>query len=163
MTSAYFPKNSRHKPVNASHWQMPKKFENAQSPLSRYRSWSLFWFCDHSPLIATRHYPALNNNADSPILILVHTRQGYCDFTRVTNSKFTTARQAFGMVMASASATRSTMPGGPGKSITHTDAPLTQSRETGDVNPESRQGNPVVNRDKSAKAQNPWAHLVAGG
>ncbi|EAQ90010.1 hypothetical protein CHGG_06629 [Chaetomium globosum CBS 148.51] len=65
--------------------------------------------------------------------------------------------------MASASVARSAMPGGPGKSISHTDAPLTQSRETGDVNPESRQGTPIVNRDKSTKAQNPWAHLVAGG
>ncbi|GAB1312290.1 Pyrimidine nucleotide transporter, mitochondrial [Madurella fahalii] len=65
--------------------------------------------------------------------------------------------------MASLSATRA-LPGGPQKrSNSHEDAPLTQSRETGDVNPESRQGDPIVNRDKSTAFAKSWAHMVAGG
>ncbi|KAK4239109.1 mitochondrial carrier protein RIM2 [Achaetomium macrosporum] len=65
--------------------------------------------------------------------------------------------------MASASAARSTMPGGPEKRTSHGDAPLTQSRETGDINPESRQGDPIVNRPKATPFAKSWAHMVAGG
>lgn len=64
--------------------------------------------------------------------------------------------------MASASAARS-IPGGPKKTTSHGDAPLTQSRETGDVNPESRQGDPIVNRSKATPFAQSWAHMVAGG
>lgn len=64
--------------------------------------------------------------------------------------------------MASVSAARS-LPGGREKSGSHADAPLTQSRETGDVNPESRQGTPIVNRPKSTPFAKSWAHMVAGG
>ncbi|KAL2121814.1 hypothetical protein VTJ04DRAFT_2269 [Mycothermus thermophilus] len=46
---------------------------------------------------------------------------------------------------------------------THGDAPLTQSRETGDINPESRQADPIVNRDRSTPLSKSWAHMVAGG
>jgi solute carrier family 25 protein 33/36 len=55
------------------------------------------------------------------------------------------------------------MPGGHEKSTAHADAPLTQSRETGDVNPESRQGAPIVNRKESTSFAKSWAHMVAGG
>ncbi len=51
----------------------------------------------------------------------------------------------------------------PVKTTTHGDAPLTQSRETGDVNPESRQGDPIVNRDKASSFAKSWSHMVAGG
>ncbi|KAJ4298435.1 Pyrimidine nucleotide transporter, mitochondrial [Collariella sp. IMI 366227] len=64
--------------------------------------------------------------------------------------------------MASTSAARS-LPGGPEKRAPHGDAPLTQSRETGDINPESRQGDPIVNRPKTASVAKSWAHMVAGG
>ncbi|KAK4117650.1 mitochondrial carrier [Canariomyces notabilis] len=57
------------------------------------------------------------------------------------------------------------MPGSSGRNTSsHEDAPLTQSRETGDVNPESRQGDPIVNRNKAKTAfSKSWAHMVAGG
>ncbi|KAL1842796.1 hypothetical protein VTJ49DRAFT_4125 [Mycothermus thermophilus] len=55
------------------------------------------------------------------------------------------------------------LPGVKPPATTHGDAPLTQSRETGDVNPESRQGDPIVNRDKSTPFAKSWAHMVAGG
>ncbi|SPQ19764.1 ea803482-eb6c-45fc-8250-3dbb246358ca [Thermothielavioides terrestris] len=64
--------------------------------------------------------------------------------------------------MASASAARA-MPGGPEKTTSHGDAPLTQSRETGDINPESRQGDPIVNRRRATPFAKSWAHMVAGG
>ena len=64
--------------------------------------------------------------------------------------------------MAVMSAARS-LPGGHEKHETHERAPLTQSRETGDVLPESEQGDPIVNRDKSAPVAKSWAHMVAGG
>lgn len=64
--------------------------------------------------------------------------------------------------MASAPAARS-MPGGRDKNVPHGDAPLTQSRETGDVNPESRQGDPIVNRNEPSSFKKSWSHMVAGG
>lgn len=65
--------------------------------------------------------------------------------------------------MASLSAARS-LPGGHQKNHeSHEHTPLTQSRETGEVMPESRQGGPIVNRDKSTPIAKSWAHLVAGG
>lgn len=60
------------------------------------------------------------------------------------------------------SAARS-LPGGHEKSHTYEHAPLTQSRETGDVIPESRQGDPIVNRGESVPVAKSWAHMVAGG
>ncbi|KAK4153720.1 mitochondrial carrier protein RIM2 [Chaetomidium leptoderma] len=64
--------------------------------------------------------------------------------------------------MASASVARS-IPGAREKGSSHADAPLTQSRETGDVNPESRQGDPIVNRNKASSFAKSWSHMVAGG
>ncbi|KAK4133457.1 mitochondrial carrier [Trichocladium antarcticum] len=61
------------------------------------------------------------------------------------------------------SAARSSLPGGHEKSHTYEHAPLTQSRETGDVIPESRQGDPIVNRGESVPVAKSWAHMVAGG
>ncbi|KAL2168064.1 hypothetical protein VTG60DRAFT_492 [Thermothelomyces hinnuleus] len=55
---------------------------------------------------------------------------------------------------------------GPEKSMSrmsHADAPLTQSRETGDINPESRQGDPIVNRAQSISFAKSWNHMLAGG
>ncbi|KAK4102791.1 mitochondrial carrier [Parathielavia hyrcaniae] len=62
-----------------------------------------------------------------------------------------------------ASASRSAVPAGHGKRTSLDDAPLTQSRETGDVNPESRQGDPIVNKPKPTSFAQSWNHMVAGG
>ncbi|KAK3905537.1 hypothetical protein C8A05DRAFT_30654 [Staphylotrichum tortipilum] len=55
------------------------------------------------------------------------------------------------------------IPIGRENTTSHGDAPLTQSRETGDVNPESRQGDPIVNRTKGSSFAKSWSHMVAGG
>ncbi|KAL2161126.1 hypothetical protein VTH06DRAFT_8345 [Thermothelomyces fergusii] len=68
--------------------------------------------------------------------------------------------------MATASAARLTMAGGPEKRVSHVshvDAPLTQSRETGDINPESRQGDPIVNQAQKVSFGKSWNHMLAGG
>ena len=55
------------------------------------------------------------------------------------------------------------IPIGRENTTSHGDAPLTQSRETGDVNPESRQGDPIVNRKQGSSFAKSWSHMVAGG
>lgn len=67
--------------------------------------------------------------------------------------------------MASASVSaRATMTGAHGKTSLHDNAPLTQSRETGEVNPESRQGGgPITSGAKGTSFAKSWAHMVAGG
>ncbi|KAL2020496.1 hypothetical protein VTK56DRAFT_8381 [Thermocarpiscus australiensis] len=65
--------------------------------------------------------------------------------------------------MVSISAARSQQPGGRKDDESHEHVPLIQSRETGDIEPESRQGTPIVNRDKATSLAKSWAHMVAGG
>ncbi|KAK4143548.1 mitochondrial carrier domain-containing protein [Dichotomopilus funicola] len=56
------------------------------------------------------------------------------------------------------------MTGAHGKTPLHGNAPLTQSRETGEVNPESRQaGAPITSGAKGTSFAKSWAHMVAGG
>lgn len=64
--------------------------------------------------------------------------------------------------MASIPAARS-FPGGNIKPFQDQHVPLIQSREVGDINPESRQGDGIVNRGKKTPAAKSWAHFVAGG
>ena len=80
----------------------------------------------------------------------------------ITEPRSSPRRSSRDAAMASVLPARSTMPS-PVKTTTHGDAPLTQSRETGDVNPESRQGDPIVNRDKASSFAKSWSHMVAGG
>lgn len=85
------------------------------------------------------------------------------DFRRNPGPRLASPRRSTrDAAMASVLPARSTMPS-PVKTTTHGDAPLTQSRETGDVNPESRQGDPIVNRDKASSFAKSWSHMVAGG